>query len=43
LIGVEYDVYHDMVYFISYFNFEKWYEVVELYALVDVGEGVYVN
>ena len=23
LIGVEYDVYHDMVYFVPYFDYEK--------------------
>ena len=43
LLGVEYDVYHGMVYFCPYFDYEKWYEVVELYDLVDVGECVYVN
>jgi len=43
LLGVEYDVYHNGLYFLPYFDYEKWYEVVELYDLVDVGEYVYVN
>jgi hypothetical protein len=43
LIGVEYDVYDGMVYFLPYFDCEKWYEVVGSYDEVDVGECIYVN
>jgi len=31
LIGVEYDFYHDVMYFLLYLNCEKSYDVVELY------------
>ena len=31
LIGVEYDVYHSVMYFLLYLDCEKLYEVVELY------------
>jgi len=35
LIGVEYDVYHSVMYFLLYLDCEKLYEVVELYNIVD--------
>ena len=31
------------MYFLPYFDYEKWYEIVELYDLVDFGEYIYVN
>jgi len=37
LIGVEYDVYHGIVYFLPNFDYEKWYDKV------DVGECIYVD
>ena len=35
-LGVEYDVYHNVLYFLLYLNCEKLYGVVELYDIVDV-------
>jgi len=43
LIGVEYDVYHGVMYFLLYLNCEKSYDVVELYDEVDVGKKIYVD
>jgi len=43
LIGVEYDVYHSVMYFLLYLDCEKLYEVVELYDVVDVGECIYAK
>jgi len=31
LIGVEYDIYHDVMYFLLYLDCEKSYDVIELY------------
>jgi len=36
LLGVEYDVYHNVLYFLLYLDCEKLHEVVELYDIVDV-------
>jgi len=36
LLVVEYDVYHNVLYFLLYLNCEKLYGVVELYDIVDV-------
>ena len=38
-MGVEFDVYHSMVYFLIYLNCENLYGVVELYDVVDVDIG----
>jgi len=43
-LGVEYDVYHSVVYFLPYLECEKSYVVIELRGEVDmVGEYIYVN
>jgi len=42
LIGVEYDIYHSMMYFLLYLDCEKWYEMLKLYGDI-VGECMYVN
>ena len=36
LIGVEYDVYHSMMYFLLYLDCDELYGVVELYDIVNV-------
>jgi len=36
LLGVENDIYHKMLYFLLYLNYEKLYGVVELYDIVDI-------
>jgi len=36
LLSVEYDVYHNVLYFLLYLDCEKLYEIVELYDVVDV-------
>ena len=36
LLGVEYDVYHNVLDFLLYLDCEKLYGVVELYDIVDV-------
>ena len=43
-LGVEYDVYHSMVYILPYSECAKSYVVIELCGEVDmVGEYIYVN
>jgi len=41
LLGVEYDVYHNVLYFLLYLNCEKLYDVVVM--LVDSCDNEYVN
>lgn len=41
LLGVEYDVYHNVFYFLLYLNCEKLYEVVVM--LVDSCDNEYVD
>jgi hypothetical protein len=36
LLGVEYDVYHKVLYLLLYLVYEKVYGIVELYCVVDV-------
>jgi len=42
LVGVEYDVYHSVMYFLPYVDCEKLCEVVDLYGDI-VGEWIYAN
>ena len=41
IVGVEYDVYHNVLYFLLYLNCEKLYEVVVM--LVDSCDNDYIN
>ena len=43
LLGVEYDVYHNLLYFLLYLECEKSYVVIELYNEFNVGVYIYVD
>jgi len=43
LLGVEYDIYLNMMYFHLYMNCEKLYVSVELCEEVDISEYIYVD